>query len=213
MNIITRKALLLAAPVPPTPRETRILIRLEDPASLVWGMSGITLAEGCARTVINWGDGTTTELTATGEVAHAYDRTGEYEVRLSDDIGALKCSKRTGTSPYCAIYAPMIRKFRTNAAVLDALSPDCFYNAVNFSSFTCEGSALRTLGSLSFRGCEALVGRLDLPLVEDISATAFNGSLGVTELHFSAAKEAAITALSGFATKFGAANAAISFDL
>ena len=81
-----RKAIVVAAPVPPFVG-TRISIRLDDPASLTWGMQNIQLASGHEKSVIEWGDGSRDEVTLNGARTHAYARAGKYEVRISNDTG------------------------------------------------------------------------------------------------------------------------------
>lgn len=204
---ITKTTRLLAA------HDTRIRIKLDDPASLTWGMKELTLAEGRGRAVVNWGDGTRTEVTASGAQEHTYAQPGEYEVRISDDLSALQCLTRVGQSAYQLAYAPMIREFRTNATLLEKFGTDGFYKAVNLSAFQCKGSGVREIGLLAFRFCTGLLGRLDFPQVSSIGKESFSGATGITELHFSEANEAVISALPGFTTAFGAENADVFFDL
>ena len=203
---ITKTTRLLSA------HETRIRIKLDDPESLTWGMSTLTLAEGHEKAVIDWGDGTRTEVTATGAQEHTYAQPGEYEVRLSDDISALACSVKVNTSPFRSVYAPMIREVRTTAALLAQLGAFCFGNATNLSAFTCERSALHSLATSAFSTCTSLAGRLDFPCADNIASKVFYESPGITELHFSAANKATIEALPGYDTAFGAENADVFFD-
>ena len=198
---------------PPVVRETRIRIKLDDPESLTWGIRKLTLAEGRERAVVDWGDGTTTEVTASGSQEHIYAQTGEYEVRISDDLSQLQCLMRGGTSMYQRVYAPMIREFSSDAALLTNFGVDGFYRAVNLSTLQCEESGVSDLGRWTLQYCTGLVGRLDLPRVNTIATESFSGSTGITELHFSKANEETIKALAGYATCFGAANAEIFFDL
>ena len=90
---------------------------------------------------------------------------------------------------------------------------DGFYKAVNLSAFQYEGSGIWEIGRLTFRFCTGLVGRLDFPQVSSIGEESFSGSTGITELHFSEANEAIISALPGFTSAFGAENATVFFDL
>ena len=204
---ITKTTRLMSA------HDTRIKIKLDDPESLTWGMYSLTLAEGHEKAVIDWGDGTRTEVTASGAQEHTYAQIGEYEVRISDDISALACSVKVITSPFHSVYAPMIREVRTTAALLAQLGAFCFGNATNLSAFTCEGSALHSLATNAFRTCTSLAGRLDFPCADNIASKAFYESPGITELHFSKANEETIRALPGYDTAFGAENADVFFDL
>ena len=49
--------------------------------------------------------------------------------------------------------------------------------------------------------------------VSSIGEESFSGSTGITELHFSEANEAVISALPGFTSALGAENATMFFDL
>ena len=209
MKIICKTTLL------PFPPGTRIRIRLDDPASLTWGIFSLTLAEGHSKAVIDWGDGITVE-TAEAQLTHTYAQPGEYEVRISDDIAMLSCSGDTETSPFHVIYAPMIREFRTNATLLEKLGDLCFYEATNIGVFRCEGSALSVVGVSGFGNCPSLVGRVDLPGLVNIDVRAFVGCVNVTELHFRAADEEVIKSSFRWKKsvgKFGAPNATSFFDL
>ena len=204
---ITKKTRLLAA------HDTRIRIKLDDPESLTWGIYNLTMSEGREKAVIAWGDGMESEIHESGQLTHTYAQPGEYEVRISDDIASLGFSYLTTPSPFKDIYAQMIREFHTSATRLDALEMFCFEKAQNLSVFECETSGLRKLNSRLFWNCTSLAGRIDLPGIEDVATTTFSHATGITELHFSKANEAVITALPGYDTAFGAANAAVYCDL
>ena len=208
-TIITKKVRLIPAPFV----GTRIRIKLDDPESLTWGMNHLTLADGHDKAIIDWGDGRTDELAASGALTHNFASVGEYMVRVSDDIISLRCSIKSDKSAFKTIYAPMIREFRTNATHLNNILSACFYAAENLSIVSCKGSGLMTLHTLALANCPSLAGRLDLPGISYLYATTLSESLGITELHFSKANEEEITALSGFDTAFGALNAVIVFDL
>ena len=212
MNIITKKVTLKPAPFV----GTTIRVVIDDTASLTWGMYNLDLAEGRERAVIDWGDGTQTELTESGEAIHAYAATGAYEVRISDDIETIQCSVFGSSSDYRRIYAPMIREFRSTSVNLTKIDSLCFCGATNLQTFACDGSGVVVLGSRAFAACTSLVGRLDLPGVKELSANTFMDALGITELQFSKANEATITALPAWDASnhnFGATNAVCKFDL
>ena len=202
---ITKKTRLLAA------HDTRIKIKLDDPESLTWGMKTLTLAEGHEKALVDWGDGTRTEVTASGVQVHTYAQPGEYEVRISDDVVKVQCLVKNGQSVHQLVYAPMIREFTSNATLLENLGGDGFYKAVNLTTLQCPG--VRELGRWTLQFCTGLVGRLDFPQVSSIGEETFSGSTGITELHFSEANEAVISALPGFTSAFGAENATVFFDL
>ena len=202
---ITKTTRLMSA------HDTRIKIKLDDPASLTWGMATLTLAEGHEKAIVDWGDGTRTEVTANGAQEHTYAQPGEYEVRISDDVVKAQCLIKNGQSVHQLVYAPMIREFRSNATLLENLGGDGFYKAVNLTALQCPG--VRELGRWTLQSCTGLVGRLDLPGVTSLADTSLTGSTGITELHFSEANEETIRALSGYETHFGAENADVFFDL
>ena len=215
MNIIIRKVRVLAAPEPPF-IGTRIRIKLDDPASLTWGVKNLTLAAGRDKAIIEWGDETRSELTASGELTHGYAAPGEYEVRISDDILSMAFSAKSSTSPFHVIYAPMIREFHTTALQLKDLAISCFIDASQLSLFSCEGSGLRTLAAHAFAFCPSLVGRVELHGITEVSEYSFANSSGITELHFSKVNESAIKSLPDWKSsggKFGAPNAESFFDL
>ena len=209
MNIITKKVRLIPAPFV----GTRIKIVLDDPDSLSWGMSGLLLAEGHEKAVIDWGDGSTTEFTGSGLLIHDYAQAGEYELRITDDISSITCSHLSILSPFCTPYASMIREFTTNAVHLDTIGICAFNKASNLRSFHCEGSGLRSLSAYAFWTCSSLSGRIDLPHVNNVTNNAFVFCPGITELHFSEADAETITTLPGYDISFGAENASVSCDL
>lgn len=216
MKIICKTTLLPPPPPPPPPFVgTSIRIKLDDPASLTWGINKLMLADGHEKAVIDWGDGISVE-TAETQITHTYAQLGEYEVRISDDIDTLGCSNRLSDSPYQRIYAPMIREFQTNAVLLREITQNAFHKASNLQIVRCEVSCLHVLAVRSFSDCPLLEGRLDFPCVENVNYLAFSNSPGITELHFSKANEATIKALPDWEKsggKFGADNATAFFDL
>lgn len=213
--LITLKAKLVTAPKPPFVG-TRIGIALDDPGSLTWGIFALTLAEGHAGAVVDWGDGTCTELAESGQPTHDYAKAGEYEILISDDVSSLRCSTKSATSEFRTVYAPMIREFRTTAAALRAIADCCFHDATSLRAFQGAATGPHTLGQRAFYNCKSLSGRLDLPGAGDIASTAFSGCSGITELHFASANEDAIRASPAWKEsggRFGAENAAAFFDL
>ena len=209
MNIITKKVRLIPAPFV----GTRIKIVLDDPESLTWGIRAITFADGCQSAVIDWGDGIREEVSSRGNITHTYRQSGEYELRISDDIKAIGCSTSQTESEFYLVYAPMIREFRTTATRMSAIVVSCLRNATHMSAFSLMGSGVKTIGAYAFDNCSSLNGGIDLPGVNNVMPTSFTNSPGITELKFSEANKAAITSLDGYKDKFGATNATISFDL
>lgn len=215
MILICKKARLVAAPEPPF-AGTRIRIRADDPGSLTWGMFDLTLAEGREKAVIDWGDGTHEEFAASGKATHTYATTGEYEVRISDDLSAIRCSYTKTSSPFRSVYAPMIRGFLTTAVRLQTFASSCFNGATNLTAFSCASSGATALAISAFALCPSLTGRLDFPHAVSIAASSFKDSPGITELHFGSANEATIKALPAWTEsggRFGAENAEAFFDL
>ena len=208
MNIITKKVRLIPAPFV----GTRIKIVLDDPESLTWGMHDLSLADGHEKVIIDWGDGIREAISDPSLLQHTYNRTGEYEVRISDDISEIRCSGGP-TSPYFTTYAPMIRSCITNATALTTIGGRCFLNAANMGAFICKGSGVTEIASFSFRDCPSLKGRLDLWGIDTVMSNAFTSSAGITELHFSEANKEKIMALDGYDTAFSAPNATVWCDL
>lgn len=206
MKIICKTTLL-----PPPFVGTRIRIRLDDPASLTWGINSIGPASGHEKVIIEWGDGAQDEITAQGQFTHTYAHTGEYEVRISDDVSQIRISARSETDPCHTTYAPMIREVKTNATNLITLLAFCFANASCLQLFNCAESAVKNLNASTFKGCSSLSGSIDLRGINGLGSTSFGECLAVTELVFSQANYDIISALSGFDTQFGALNATISF--
>lgn len=210
------KVKVIADPTPPPPFVgTRIRIRLDDPQSLTWGMSELLLAEGHESAAVDWGDGNLQEITG-GEITHTYAKPGEYDVLISDDIMSLSCSASSDTSVFHNVYAPMIRECCTNATELDRLAKNCFMEAVNLRTFSCEGSVLRELGGRAFGKSSSFLKRIDFPNVVSVGSNTFYSSTDLTELHFGLANEEVIKASSAWESsghKFGAANATVYFDL
>lgn len=172
----------------------------------------LTLHEDRERAIIDWGDGTQEEIYESDEALHTYARTGEYEVRISDEITGIRFGGGS-EGEYSTLYAPMIESFSSNARRMETLNARCFFNARNMVAFSCEGSSVNSVASRSFVNCESLIGRIDLHGVQSLAVDSFENCPGITELHFAKASEGTITALDGFGVKFGATNATIAFDL
>ena len=71
--------------------------------------------------------------------------------------------------------------------------------------------ACESIAGYAFRMCDNLT-RLNLPACTKLYNQSF-GQSSITEIHFAAANQATIEALDGYATKFGATDATIYFDL
>ena len=206
MKIICKTTLLPAPFV-----GTRIRIRLDDPASLTWGIYSFVLADGESSVTIDWGDGMVQTFTETQEISHTYPAIGIYEVKISDSIAALRCSSSAADPLYYDGFAPCILSCETNAAKLIKIDRFCFMGARNMVTFNCNDSGVTELSTRCLRECESLSGSVGLKPVTSINSTTFAESPGITELVFSQANYDIISALSGFETQFGALNATISF--
>ena len=94
--------------------------------------------------------------------------------------------------------------------------PEC--TSVGASAFTSCGFKTVTLpkctsvGASAFYFCYNLK-TISLPNCTSINSTAFNYCDALEEIHFAAANQATIEALSGYSSKFGASSATIYFDL
>ena len=83
----------------------------------------------------------------------------------------------------------------------------CRANAIDFSLPVCE-----SIGLKAFYYCSRIV-TLNLPACTSIDSSAFSNCSRLTSIHFAAANQATIEALSGYSSKFGASSATIYFDL
>jgi hypothetical protein len=83
----------------------------------------------------------------------------------------------------------------------------CRGYAIDFSLPVCE-----SIGSSAFYGCSCLT-TLNLPACTSIGSNAFSSCSSLTSIHFAAANQATIEALSGYSSKWGASSATIYFDL
>ena len=187
---------------------TRIGLRFDDPASLDWGIFTAGAVPGTV-TEIDWGDGTTERVSSISQLVHTYPSVGEYEVRLSDTVTTLRLSNISGAF---TDYAKRIVSFITNSVNLNSIGALCFNGVSGLETVDLRNSNVTTLNTRCFDGCVSLSGRLDLPKVNSIFATAFKGCVNITELHFAKSNEAVISALTGFDTLFGAVNARPFFD-
>lgn len=210
MKIICKTTLL--APAPPFVG-TRIGIKLDDPASLTWGIGKFTLADGHGSATISWGDGSQEQVTG-GELTHTYPRPGEYEVRITDDIKDICCLYSASTEK--TTFIEMVREFSTNATALATISGTCLAGAANLKTLKCEGSWVKSMLGRAFANCSSVIGRVDFLGAVTLGPNTFTGCTGITEIHFAEANEAAIKAQSSWESShhtFGAPNAVISFDL
>ena len=202
---ITKKTRLL----PPPFVGTRIGIKLTD--SLTWGIYSIALAEGSPAVLIDWGDGTRQSYTEVSGLTHEYAASGEYEVRISDDIS--RVSMNWDNDPMKLA----VKSFATNATKLKLLPIDTFAGCANLSALEiAREAALYKVLTRSFEGCVSLPSEIRLYPVTTLAGNVFGGCPQIKTLRFSKANEEAIKALPAWESsghKFGAENATVSFDL
>ena len=89
-----------------------------------------------------------------------------------------------------------------------------FYNCTSLSNIDVSGVVDFNGDSSAFYNCTALT-TFSLPNATKIQLTTstFSGCTALTEIHFRADMQATVEALSGYASKWGATNATIYFDL
>ena len=89
-----------------------------------------------------------------------------------------------------------------------------FYNCTSLSNIDVSGVVDFNGDSSAFYKCTALT-TFSLPSATKIKLTTstFSGCTALTEIHFRADMQATVEALSGYASKWGATNATIYFDL
>lgn len=85
-----------------------------------------------------------------------------------------------------------------------------FYQCWSLTSVSVPNA--KTIDYYAFYHCESLTS-LSLPNVTSMGVDVFYNCPKLTAIHFASANKSAITALSGYSSKFGATNATIYFDL
>jgi hypothetical protein len=216
MKIICKTILY---PPPPPFVGTRIKIAVTE-ENLNFGIFSIALAPGSEQFTIDWGDGKVQQFIGITGLWHPYERPGNYEIRLSDDVGALQIgSSSASDEKFANEYPQMVLSFVTNAANLNELKSQAFYNCSNMSVFDMPVSPVTFLNSDTFKNCSALQGRIDIPRITGIGARPtirfFTGCTGLTEIHFPASSEEAITSAGSYLADptLGSGNARCVFDL
>ena len=199
---------------------TRITINVGE--GLKFKLRSATLADGCVRATVDWGDDTEPTIFDSGISAaeHIYPRQGEYSIQISDDIRRLIIGHSNPSSEYCTVYAPMVVGFSSNATRLTTITNHCFHNCRNLSRFDISKSAVSEIAASSFIDCAALSGDLDFPKVDNITgedySLPFGGCPNITGLHFALSNRAVIESLPVWEISnhnLGAENATVFFDL
>ena len=218
MNIITQKATVVAPPVPPPPPVfvgTIATVRA-TPECMEWDIYAGELADGFDSVTIDWGDGTVETYPDLDEPWHEYAEPGTYQVKIPDCVKMLQPSFSWEDQADGAL---ALVDLTSNARHLEVLGPYAFAYCRNLTGVDLATVPVRSLGAGVFKSCTKLVGRLDLPFVNEINCSRdnepFTDCPGITELHFGAANEAALKATAAyyFDPKFGAPNAAVFYDL
>ena len=216
MHIITKKVTLKPAPFV----GTTITVRVGE--GLMFKLRRATLADGCDKITVDWGDGSESTVfdSTIGAAEHVYQAQGEYAIRISDDISRLIIGHSNSASEYSSVYAPMVSGFTSNATRLTAITNHCFHNCRNLSRFDISKSAVSEIAASSFIDCAALSGDLDFPKVDNITgedySLPFGGCPNITGLHFSLSNRAVIESLPVWEISnhnLGAENATVFFDL
>lgn len=173
---------------------TKLKIALAE-ENLNFKIASLETAPGSEKFAIDWGDGTTQAEIGTTRLGHVYAQPGVYEIRLSDDISALVAVDATEEMQF---FAPCYLSFWSNATQLKTLKSQAFRNCSKLSMADFAASAINNLYPGVFYGCTALPSVIYMPKVDTFHGPGmvppFKGCSQITELHFSAANEAAIKA-------------------
>ena len=185
---------VIGEPSPPTPPPpppfvgSRLRLRIDEDGQTVT-INGIDLAEGCATATVDWADGITEQIT--GIVSHTYEKAGEYEVKISDDISALRFNVSNLVSN-----APT--SFVSNATRLNKLNQFCFLDCDKLTVVDVAESELKYIDRAVFKNCTSLRGEFFFPKVNMLGGRGitlpFCDTTGITKIHFAKANEEAIAA-------------------
>ena len=215
--IITKTLTLVAAPEP-TWRGTRLLLDIPADAA-VFGIAVADLAEGAESVTVDWGDGNTDVFTGgIDHVTHTYASAGRYEVKISDDVESIGVTGRTEYAPYTE-GVKWIVSLQSNATKLETFKRYAFSGAANLTRIELDESNVAELVAGLFKDCTSLVGSLHFRSVSWVGSLkgtyAFTGCPDITEIHFAAANEEAITSLSQYQSDptLGTGTAVCIFDL
>lgn len=193
---------------------TKLKIALAED-KLNFKIASLETAPGSEKFTIDWGDGTSQEEIGTTGLGHIYPQPGEYVIRISDDISALVAVDATEEMQF---FAPCYLSFWSNATQLKILKSQAFRNCANLTMADFAASAINNLYPGVFYGCTALPSVIYMPKVNTFHGPGmvppFKGCSQITELHFSAANEAAIKASTTWAKDptIGTGTATCFFD-
>lgn len=215
--IITKTLTLVTAPEP-TWRGTRMLLNVPTDAA-VFGIAVADLAEGSESVTVDWGDGTTDTFSGgIDHITHTYASAGRYEVLISDDVESFGVNGETESAPFseCVMW---IESLESNAAKLGAFKRYALSGAANLTRIELDESGVTQLVAGLFKDCTSLVGSLHFRNVAWVGSRkgtfVFTGCHAITEIHFAAANEEAITHLTQYQNDptLGTGTAVCIFDL
>ena len=216
--MIATKTLTLVAAPEPTWRGTRMQLNVPTDAA-VFGIAVADLAEGSESVTVDWGDGTTDVFTGgIDHATHTYASAGRYEVLISDDVESFGVNGETETAPFSECVA-WVESLESNSVNLEAFKCYAFSGAVNLTRIELDESGMTQLVAGQFKDCTSLVGSLHFLNVTWVGSRkgtfVFTGCHAITEIHFAAANEEAITSLSQYQSDptLGTGTAVCIFDL
>lgn len=217
MKVIIRKAVIVESPEPVW-RGTRLQIVVPNDAA-VFGIAVADLAEGSESVTVDWGDGATDIFTGgIDHATHTYASAGRYGVLISDDVESFGVNGETESAPFSECVA-WVESLESNAAKLGAFKRYAFSGATNLTRIELDESGVTQLVAGQFKDCNSLVGSLHFRNVTWVGSRkgtfVFTGCSGITEIHFAAANEEAITHLTQYQNDptLGTGTAVCVFDL
>lgn len=212
------KTLTLVAPPKPTWRGTRMQLNVPTDAA-VFGIVVADLAEGSESVTVDWGDGATDTFSGgIDHITHTYASAGRHEVLISDDVESFGVNGETESAPFSECVA-WVESLESNAAKLGAFKRYAFSGATNLTRIELDESGVTQLVAGLFKDCTSLVGSLHFRNVTWVGSRkgtfVFTGCHAITEIHFAAANEEAITSLSQYQNDptLGTGTAVCVFDL
>lgn len=153
----TFKVKVLNPETPPVPPfvGTRLVIRTSD-TQRTFGFTNLVLGDGHANVTVDWGDGTVETLTSISKITHDYAATGEYEVRISDDLKSLSVSASMSGSPFYDEYPKLVKRVHSNAQSLTKTGLSFLARCINLTSVDLGDSAITAFQVHTFAFCESL---------------------------------------------------------
>ena len=131
-----------------------VLVVRADAACMTVKLCAGALAAGSECVAVDWGDGTMETFPNLNNRLHTYSRTGDYRVRISDDLSSFGF---TAGNPGGDHYRDML---------IELVS---------------LGTKVTSIAGYGFNNCHNMRGVIRLPNVTSIGAYAFGTTLGVTD--------------------------------